>query len=61
MVRSLPEALARLNAYPERPCVPLSGIGFSGRAADHDRGDGRHKTDKTSSPMLNGGMAEAGF
>ena len=61
----LPEALARLNASPERPCVPLSGSGlsgsgFSGRAADHNRGDGRQKTDKTASPMLNGGMAEAG-
>ena len=59
MVRSC-RRHARLDASPERPCVPLSGHSFSGRAADHDRGDGRQKTDKTASPMPNGGMAEAG-
>jgi nucleotide-binding universal stress UspA family protein len=55
----LPEARA-LGCFSRAPCVRFSGHSFSGRAADHDRGDGRQKTDKTASPMPNGGMAEAG-
>ena len=51
-----------LERFSPSALVFLSqGSGFSGRAADHDRGDGRRKTDKTASPMPNGGMAEVGF
>jgi len=62
MVHSLPEAFARLNACPER----LLSLSLRERfqwprlliAAEVMVPE---KTDKTASPMLNGGMAEAGF
>jgi len=54
----LARGIRALECLSRAPSVPLSGSGFSGRATEVMVPE---KTDKTASPMLNGGMAEAGF
>jgi hypothetical protein len=46
--------LAALGGIVHPTKVVLCLAGSSGRAANHDRGDGRRKDNKTSSRILNG-------
>jgi hypothetical protein len=57
----LAEAFARLNACPERLLSPLREWFQWPRLLIAAEVMVPEKTDKTALPMLNGGMAEAGF
>jgi hypothetical protein len=61
IVRSLPEAFARVNACPERLLSRSQGAASVAAPGLLIATEVMVKTDKTASPMPNGGMAEAGF